>query len=729
MIGGHEGAGVVEEVGPDVRGLAPGDRIIFSFIPACGRCDACSRGMQNLCELGMYLGDGTQISDHTARHHARGQDLGLMCLLGTFAEHTVVSEANCVKIDDDIPLDTACLLGCGVITGWGGMVYTGELKANETAVVVGIGGIGINAIQGAVMAGAKYTVAVDPVEFKRTTALEFGATHAVATSEEATELIRELTRGRMANVIVNTMGVGVGEQIGVRPRDGRQARPGRGHQLHSATETSVTMSALDLVLFEKQVRGSLLRFREPTRRHPAFARPLPRGPAQPRRPRHQDLPVGGDQRRLSGDARRREHPRRPRLRLNEPAAGRHRAGLSGRQVAPLACRANGPVEGEKSVKSRAAVLWGLNEEWKIEEIEVDPPKAGEVLVQWKAAGMCHSDEHLVTGDLVPPAEVLPMFGVTSFFPAIGGHEGAGIVREVGPGVSSVKPGDHVSASFVPSCGRCRSCSTGKQNLCDNGAGTLVGGMITDGTSRHHLGEHEVTLMAKLGTFSEYACVAENSLIKVDDDYRSMSSPSSRAVSPPASARRSAGRTSQPGDTVVVVGVGGIGINAVQGAKMAGAKRIIAIDPVEFKREKAMEFGATHTFSSMEEALPAVQEITWGQMADQVIMTPGVMYGDLMQLGMSLTTKGGTLVVTAVAPMTQTHSAVNLFDAGDDEQGDQGHDLRIAQPARRHPPAALDVPRRPAQARRTDHQALSAGRDQRGLPGDARRREHPRRHRL
>jgi S-(hydroxymethyl)glutathione dehydrogenase/alcohol dehydrogenase len=256
MIGGHEGAGVVEEVGPDVRGLAPGDRIIFSFIPACGRCDACSRGMQNLCELGMYLGDGTQISDHTARHHARGKDLGLMCLLGTFAEHTVISEANCIKIDDDIPLDTACLLGCGVITGWGGMVYTGELRANETAVVVGIGGIGINAIQGAAMAGAKYTVAVDPVEFKRTTALEFGATHAVATSEEATELIRELTRGRMADVIVNTMGVGVGEQIGLSlAMAGKRGRVVVTN-LHSATETSVTMSALDLVLFEKQVRGS-----------------------------------------------------------------------------------------------------------------------------------------------------------------------------------------------------------------------------------------------------------------------------------------------------------------------------------------------------------------------------------------------------------------------------------------------------------------------------------------
>ena len=118
---------------------------------------------------------------------------------------------------------------------------------------------------------------------------------------------------------------------------------------------------------------------------------------------------------------------------------------------------------------------------------------------------------------------------------------------------------------------------------------------------------------------------------------------------------------RPGDTVVVVGVGGIGINAVQGAAMAGAKRVIAVDPVEFKREKAMEFGATHTFASMEEALPEVGAMTWGQMADKVIMTPGVLYGDMMQLGTALAGKGGTIVVTAIAPMTQTESSVNLFE--------------------------------------------------------------------
>jgi len=312
-------------------------------------------------------------------------------------------------------------------------------------------------------------------------------------------------------------------------------------------------------------------------------------------------------------------------------------------------------------KARAAVLWGTDEPWKVQEIDVDDPKEGEVLVRWKAAGLCHSDEHLVTGDMVPNAETLTAMGLDSFFPIIGGHEGAGVIEAVGPGVRSVAVGDHVSASFVPSCGHCRYCTTGRGNLCDAGAGTLGGGMITDGTHRHHIDGKPVTLLAKLGTFAELTCVSEMSVIKVDDDLPmdAVSLVSCGVATGWGSATRRA--DVQVGDTVVVVGIGGIGMNAVQGAKMAGASRVIAVDPLEFKREKAMEFGATHTFASMEEALPEVTEMTRGQMADKVIMTPGVMYGELMEMAQTLTGKGGTMVVTAVAPIEQKDSSINLFN--------------------------------------------------------------------
>jgi Zn-dependent alcohol dehydrogenase len=199
--------------------------------------------------------------------------------------------------------------------------------------------------------------------------------------------------------------------------------------------------------------------------------------------------------------------------------------------------------------------------------------------------------------------MLAMMGLESIFPLIGGHEGAGVVVEVGRGRhqrEARRP--RVGQLRAQSCGRCRYCSTGRQNLCDNGAGTLGGGMITDGTHRHFVkGDQPVGLLAKLGTFSNHACVSENSVIKVDDDLplECVALVSCGVATGWGSATNRA--DVGPGDTVVVVGIGGIGINAVQGAKMAGAKRVIAIDPLEFKREKAMEFGATHTFASMEEA--------------------------------------------------------------------------------------------------------------------------------
>ena len=382
------------------------------------------------------------------------------------------------------------------------------------------------------------------------------------------------------------------------------------------------------------------------------------------------------------------------------------------------------------MKSRAAVLHGIGQEWQVEEIEVDAPKAGEVLVEWKAAGLCHSDEHMVTGDMVPPREAWPLMGVDDLWPVVGGHEGAGVVAEVGPGVTSVAVGDHVSASFIPSCGRCRYCSTGRQNLCDAGAGAFLKGMITDGTSRHRLagGGAELTLFAKLGTFAQFSCVSQDQVIKVDTDFplEAVALVSCGVATGWGSATNRAAVT--VGDTVVVVGIGGIGINAVQGAAMAGARHVIAVDPIEFKREKAMEFGATHTFVSMEEALGSVMQMTDGMMADKVIMTPGVLYGDLMALGTQLAGKGGTIVVDRRRADVADRIVGEPVRVGDVEQGDQGNDLRVAQSACRHPEAAHPVPRRPAQARRTDHQPVHPRRDQRRISGDARRDEHPRRRR-
>jgi NDMA-dependent alcohol dehydrogenase len=305
--------------------------------------------------------------------------------------------------------------------------------------------------------------------------------------------------------------------------------------------------------------------------------------------------------------------------------------------------------GVQIMKTKAAVLWEIGQPWNVEEIELDPPGPGEVLVKLAASGMCHSDEHLVTGDL--PFEL----------PIIGGHEGAGVVQEVGPGVSWLAPGDHVVFGFIPSCGRCASCSTGHQNLCDLGALMGLGKQITDGTSRHHAQGKDLGLMCLLGTFAHHTVVNEASCIKIEKDV-----PLDRACLLGCGVVTGWGSSVyaaevSPGDVVAVVGVGGIGANAIQGARLAGAKQIWAIDPVEFKREKAMEFGATHTAASMAEAMPLIQAASWGTMANKVIMTMGVGDGGLLAEGLALTAKRGRLVVTNIHPAMEMSANVSLLD--------------------------------------------------------------------
>ena len=304
------------------------------------------------------------------------------------------------------------------------------------------------------------------------------------------------------------------------------------------------------------------------------------------------------------------------------------------------------------MKCRGAVLRGVGRDWEVEEITLDPPREGEVLVKMACAGLCHSDEHFVTGDMVPTPELVAIFeamggGYPEVFPMLGGHEGAGIVEEVGPGVRSVQPGDHVALSFIAACGACRWCVSGMTYLCDNGAMMLAKEMVTDGTTRRHVGDEDLTAMAQLGTFAEYAVLAEESVIKIDESipYEAASLVSCGVTTGWGSGTVGVG--TQPGDVVVVVGTGGVGINAVQGARSAGADAVIAVDPVDFKRDTAKFFGATDTAPSMEAAFPLVQEITRGVMADRVVLTPSVLAPEMLLPALMLTRKGGTCLMTAV----------------------------------------------------------------------------------
>ena len=313
------------------------------------------------------------------------------------------------------------------------------------------------------------------------------------------------------------------------------------------------------------------------------------------------------------------------------------------------------------MKTRAAILWEQNADWSVEEIDLDPPQAGEVLVKLVGSGLCHSDEHLRTGDMVVDQATADLLGLEQF-PVIGGHEGAGEVLEVGPGVTSVAPGDHVVLGFIPSCGKCPSCARGRSNLCDLGAFLLSGRQISDFTARHHSSDGtDLGLMCLLGTFAEHTIVAEASCIKIENDI-----PLNVAALVGCGVTTGWGSATyaadvQPGETVVVVGAGGIGVNAIQGAALAGARHIVAVDPVDFKREQAMVFGATHTASSVEEATELVGQITWGANADKTIITVGVGSGDLVGPVLGMTAKGGRCVHTSVAPIDENEVTMSLFD--------------------------------------------------------------------
>ncbi|ALG86151.1 NDMA-dependent alcohol dehydrogenase [Gordonia phthalatica] len=301
------------------------------------------------------------------------------------------------------------------------------------------------------------------------------------------------------------------------------------------------------------------------------------------------------------------------------------------------------------MKTKAAILHGVNEEWKVEEVELGDPVAGEVQVRLASSGLCHSDHHLRTGQSPAP------------MPVVGGHEGAGTVVKVGPGVTRFAEGDHVVTAFIPACGVCGPCSRGAQNICDEGAGLLTGLSISDKTHRVTQGDVGLTQMCLLGTFSPYITVNQASLVKIEDDI-----PLQNAALLGCGIATGWGSVTEiggtrVGDTVVVVGIGGVGINAVQGAKAAGARHVVAVDPVKFKRDMAEKLGATHTFENMEAAVGPVGEMTWGTMADVVVLTIGEMKGEYIAPAMALTGKGGTAVVVGMGDYAAMDVKLNLFE--------------------------------------------------------------------
>ena len=294
---------------------------------------------------------------------------------------------------------------------------------------------------------------------------------------------------------------------------------------------------------------------------------------------------------------------------------------------------------------KAAVLYEANQPLAIEELDLDDPGFGEVLIRMGSAGICASDHHIMTG-----AAALPM-------PIVLGHEGAGTVQEIGPGVTRVKPGDRCVISFISPCGHCTPCNTGQPQLCDTHR--EVNSLMFDGTARLHKDGKDIFQMQKVGVFGEHAVIPEAACSPMPDDV-----PMEVAALIGCSVTTGVGGViNQPniktGGTVVVIGLGGVGLNALQGAKLLNSRQIIAVDIHDHKLEFAYRFGATHVVNSRsEDAVEKIMEITGGEGVDFAFDT----FGAQVTTGQAIDSikKGGTAVIIGLAPTGET-VPLNLVD--------------------------------------------------------------------
>ena len=247
---------------------------------------------------------------------------------------------------------------------------------------------------------------------------------------------------------------------------------------------------------------------------------------------------------------------------------------------------------------KAAVLRKVGEPLSIEDIEISPPKENEVLIKTVASGICHSDYSMLHGKLRSP------------LPIVLGHEGAGVIEAVGPGVTGLKVGDHVVCSLSPSCGKCEMCLEGREYICQEMTKVSSYGCMLDGTTRLRKGSEEIRQLCAIGSFAEKMVIPAGSAIKVRDD-----APLKTVCLIGCGVTTGTGASVNtvdihPGDGVAVIGCGGVGLSILQGARIKGANPLIAVDPMEEKRKLALSLGATHAIDPFKENLvQRIMEIT------------------------------------------------------------------------------------------------------------------------
>ena len=287
------------------------------------------------------------------------------------------------------------------------------------------------------------------------------------------------------------------------------------------------------------------------------------------------------------------------------------------------------------MKMQAAILTAAKTPFRIETVDLESPRAGEVLVKMAAAGICHSDWHSVEGKNAFPA------------PMILGHEGAGIVEAVGDGVTQVKPGDHVTLSWKACCGECFYCQNDMSSICNTHDTEVLAGLQSDGATRVSWEGEPVYVLAGIGTFAEYVVGRQESFVPIRADVPlEVAALVGCAVSTGVGAAMYTAEV-RAGQSVAVYGAGGVGLNIIQGAALCGADPIIAVDVNSAKMELARDFGATHTLFSDESTIEGIRALTAGRGADHVFESVGI--PALQQGALEAARPGGILTIVGITP--------------------------------------------------------------------------------
>ncbi|KAJ8281394.1 hypothetical protein GJAV_G00067190 [Gymnothorax javanicus] len=536
------------------------------------------------------------LSDGTTRISCRGKQLYVFFGLGTFSEYIVVSDIALTKIQPDAPLEKVCLLGCGITTGYGAAINSAKVGPGSTCAVFGLGAVGLAAVMGCKAAGPARIFAVDINKDKFPKAKVCGATDFVNPKDydkPISKMLAEMTNGGVDFALECVGDAGVM------------------HCLRAVffslrvEECDSVPKLVDDYMSKKLLLGEFITHNFPLEKiNEAF-----------------DLLTSG--KRVVVDC----HVMQQ-LSIIQHLAPEQREDMA--------------TEG-KVIRCKAAVAWESGKPLSLEEVEVAPPKAHEVRIKIVSAGVCHTDLTELKKTKIPQGEP-PLPGSTPF-PMVLGHEGAGIVESVGPGVTDFAKGDSVIPFVASQCKKCDLCLSPKTNFCRTNWDETMKGVLSDGTTRISCRGKQLYVHFGLGSFSEYIVVSDIALTKIRPD-----APLEKVcllgcgITTGYGAAINSAKV-QPGSTCAVFGLGAVGLAAVMGCKAAGASRIFAIDINKDKFPKAKVCGATDFVNPKDYDKPiskVLAEMTNGgvDFALECVGNAGVMRAALESCRMAL----GTCVI-------------------------------------------------------------------------------------